>query len=145
MYKFLQYTVADYMTTEIVTVAPQTTLRELETLLARHTFNGLPVVAGDNTLLGVVTKLDILKAFRFSTGVQVPHYDEIMDGTLVEAVMTREPVTMREDLPLTRVLMCMIELRNKCFPVVAGTDRLLGVIAREDVLRALGDSTQASR
>lgn len=141
MYKFLQYTVADYMTKDVVTVSVQTTLRELETLLDRHTFNGVPVTATDNQLLGVVTKLDVLKAFRFSTEVQVPHYDEIMDGTLVEAVMTREPVTVRPDLPLTRVLMSMIELRNKCFPVADEDGALRGVVAREDVLRALHEAT----
>lgn len=141
MYKFLQYTVADYMTSEVVTVSVQTTLRELEALLERHTFNGVPVVASDGELLGVVTKLDVLKAFRFSTDVQVPHYDEIMDGTLVESVMTREPVTVRRDLPLTRVLMSMIELRNKCFPVAEDDGKLLGVIAREDVLQALHQAT----
>ena len=141
MYKFLQYTVRDYMTADPVTVSVETTLRELETLLEQHTFNGVPVVSSGNQLLGFVTKLDVLKAFRFSTDVQVPHYDEIMDGTLVEAVMTREPVTVRQDLPLTRVLMSMIELRNKCFPVADEAGKLHGVIAREDVLHALHDST----
>lgn len=142
MYKFLNYTVADYMTAEVITATAQTTLRELEGLFEAHTCNGLPVVDRAGKLQGMVTKLDVLKAFRFTTTVQVPHYDEIMDGTLVESVMSREPVTVRPELPLTRVLMSMIELRNKAFPVADGDNTLAGIIAREDILRALQEATQ---
>jgi len=143
MYRFLQYTVADYMTRGPVTITPDTTLRELEGLFEQHAFNGVPVIDGGEQLLGMVTKLDVLKAFSFTTGAPAPHYDEIMDGTLVEAVMTREPVTVREDLPLSRALMCMIELRNKSFPVVNEQGRLAGVLAREDILKALRESTES--
>jgi CBS domain-containing protein len=50
--------------------------------------------------------------------------------------MTRSPVEVDPEMRLTRVLQMMIETRYKSFPVVEN-GRLAGVIAREDVLRAV--------
>jgi CBS domain-containing protein len=58
--------------------------------------------------------------------------------------MTRELVTVGPDLPLTRVLQELVETRNKSLPVLDGT-RLVGVVAREDVLRALRRAAAGER
>jgi CBS domain-containing protein len=50
--------------------------------------------------------------------------------------MSREPVTVPPRQPLTRTLQKMIDTRNKSFPVV-DDGRLVGVVAREDVMRGL--------
>ncbi|MGD8428997.1 MAG: CBS domain-containing protein [Ectothiorhodospiraceae bacterium] len=139
MYEFLQYQVADVMTRQPVTVEPETSLAELEALFARHDFNGVPVTDKDARLVGLATKFDLLKAFTFSTGSKIPRYDEIMRQP-VFSVMTREPVTVAPELPLTRVLQKMLEMRNKSFPVEEN-GRLVGMIAREDLLAGLRRST----
>ena len=54
----------------------------------------------------------------------------------VEQVMTADPTIVAPESPLTRVLEEMVGTRNKSFPVVAD-GRLVGIIAREDVIRAL--------
>jgi CBS-domain-containing membrane protein len=46
MYRFLEYTVGQYMTRQVKTVTRETTLRELEALFARHDFNAFPVMEG---------------------------------------------------------------------------------------------------
>ncbi|PWG65523.1 CBS domain-containing protein [Spiribacter halobius] len=140
MYEFLRYRVVDAMTRDPVTVGPDTTLGELEALFARHDFNGVPVVREDGTLAGFATKLDMLKAFRFRPEAMVPPYDQIM-AQPISGVMTTEPMTVPPDRPLTRVLDALVEQRVKSFPVV-DTDRLVGVIAREDVLTALRRATR---
>lgn len=143
MYDFLSYCVRDYMTTAPHTVGRDTPLRTLQALFDGHDFNGVPVVDEDGTLLGMATKLDLLKAFTFSPDSMVPRYDAIMEHPIHE-VMTREPITVSPDLPLTRVLQRMVDLRTKGFPVVDEDQRVVGVIAREDLLRALRDATSAS-
>ncbi len=140
MYDFLSYYVRDYMTAGPQTVTPETPLHELQGLFDRHDFNGVPVVDSDGRIVGLATKLDLLKAFTFTPDAMVPHYDTIM-GRPVQELMTREPITVTPDLPLTRVLQRMVDMRTKGFPVVDDEHRVVGVIAREDLLGALRDAT----
>jgi CBS domain-containing protein len=83
-----------------------------------------------------VTKFDFLKNFILNPNSIVPHYDELMKHTVAE-IMTRQISTVHPRTPLTRVLQMMVETRNKSFPVVDEENRLLGVISRGDVIRAL--------
>src|SRR5438876_2773614 len=135
MYEFLDYQVADAMTYRPLTVSPGTPLAEVEALFERHDFNSLPVVSRDGILLGVVTKLDFLKAFAFTPQEMVPHYDEIMRRP-AESVMTGNPVTVRPHMALTRLLQLMVDARYRSVPVTIGA-LLIGIVARQDVVRAL--------
>ena len=82
MYRFLEYTVGEWMTHPVHTVARSTSLRELEALFDRFDFNAFPVLDEVRQVIGVVTKFDFLKAFAFTTGQLVPHYDELMKQTV---------------------------------------------------------------
>ena len=136
MYRFLECTAGQYMTSAVRTVRRDTTLRELEALFEEHDFNSFPVVE-DGKLAGVVSKFDFLRAFAFTTGRIVPQYGELMDRTVAD-VMTEAVVHVELDMPLTRILELMVNLKIRSFPVLAPDRRLLGVISREDVMRALG-------
>src|SRR2546422_2954203 len=135
MFEFLDYQVADAMTYRPLTVSLDTPLAEVEALFERHDFNSLPVVSRDGILVGLVTKLDFLKAFTFTPQAVVPHYDEIMYRP-AESIVTRNPITVRPDMPLTRLLQLMVDTRYRSFPVTIGA-LLIGIVARQDVLRAL--------
>jgi CBS-domain-containing membrane protein len=143
MYRFLEYRVGQYMTHPVQTVTPDVPLRELESLFEKHDFNAFPVVntAASREMIGLVTKFDFLKVFAFSTGQLLPHYDELMNQT-VQDVMVEAVVSVTPDTPLTRALQHMVNLRARSLPVVAPNGLLLGVIAREDIMRALQDATQ---
>ncbi len=118
-----------------VTIGPEMSLAEAEDILERRGFNTLPVVCESGELIGVVSSLDLLKAFRFGPDSLFPAYDRIMTRP-VGQIMSRDPLTVRPLTPLTRVLQKMTDTRSKSFPVVEGA-RVVGVIAREDVMRAL--------
>ena len=137
MYGFLEARVKDYMTGTVVSVSPQTTVGELECQLAEHDFNGFPVVEGGK-LCGMVTKFDVLRVFIFTTTTVVPRYEELAARTAGE-IMTADPVTFTPETPLTRVLEKLVETRVKSFPVLEG-ERIVGMIAREDVVRALREA-----
>ena len=139
MYEFLQYRVCDAMTADPIAISPASKLREVEELFENHDFNGVPVVDAQRRLLGVVTKFDLLKAFSFDAHALVPHYDEIMEQP-AEAVMSRDPVSVAPQLPLSRLLQKMVEMRVKSLPVVEN-GRLVGIVAREDLLKALRRAT----
>ena len=139
MYRFLERTVGQYMSRQVKTVSGQTTLRELEALFVKHDFNAFPVMNG-NEMIGLVTKFDFLKAFAFTTGQLLPHYNEIMKRTVSE-VMTEAVVHVEPAALLTRALQLMVNLKARSFPVLAPDNHLVGMIAREDIMRALKEST----
>ncbi len=114
-------------------------MKDVEELFESHDFNGVPVVDEQRHLLGILTKFDLLKAFSLGAQAMVPHYDTIMEQP-AEAVMTRNPVSVEPLLPLSRLLQKLVEMRTKSLPVVED-GRLVGIIAREDVLKALRRAT----
>jgi len=134
MYRFLEFHVANFMTRSVITATPQATIAEAQALFEKHDFNCLPVVR-NRSLVGVLTKLDILKAFRFRTNRLVPPYSSIVSDA-VRTVMSEKPRVVGPDAPLTRVLETMVKTRFRSFPVTRG-DVLVGIISREDVMRAL--------
>ena len=135
MHEFLQYRVRHVMTTTLETIEPSASLAQAEAIFDQHDFNALPVVEPSGRLVGILTKLDLLAAFAFTPASIIPQYEDVMRSQVAEK-MTRELVTVGPDLPLTRVLQELVETRNKSLPVLDGS-RLVGVVAREDVLRAL--------
>ncbi len=139
MYRFLEGTAEQYMTRTVTTVTRQTTMRELEKLFEKTDFNSFPVVE-QGKLLGIVTKFDFLRAFAFTTGQMVPHYDELMRRPVGE-MMTEAVVHVEPAAPLTRVLQLMVNLKSRSFPVLGPDRQLVGMISREDVIRALKEAT----
>ena len=135
MYEFLDYRVLDAMTRDPVQVGPDASLAETEALFEEHDFNALPVVGPSGELLGVVTKLDLLRAFRFTEDHMFPPYEEVM-AQPVRQVMTSDATVVTPRTPLTRVLETLVRMRMKSLPVV-DDGRVVGMIAREDVLAAL--------
>ncbi len=138
MYEFLDYQVQDVMNRPLM-VTVDTTLAEVELLLEKHGYNALPVVDTAERLVGLVSSLDLLRAFSFPEDAILPPYEEIMARS-VESVMTRDVLTVCPRTPLTRVLQKIIDTRNKSFPVV-DDDRVVGMVAREDVMLALRRGT----
>jgi CBS domain-containing protein len=135
LYKFLEQIVSDYMTRDVATVPPAMLIRELGQRFKETDFNSFPVV--DNSqVVGVVSKFDYLACFEFTPARMVPRYDDLMRRT-VAAVMTREFIYVGRDTRLTRVLQLMIEHRLRSLPILDAGSRLVGIIAREDVIRAL--------
>ena len=66
----------------------------------------------------------------------MPRYDDLMRRT-VGGVMTREFIYAAGDTRLTRVLQLMVEHRLRSVPILDANSRLVGIIAREDIIRAL--------
>ena len=140
MYEFLEYRVKHVMTREPITIEPQTQLEEAQLIFEEHDFDALPVLDREGKLVGVLAKLDLCKAFGFSPASKIPPYEQVL-AQPAESVMTRSPVEVDPETRLTRVLQLMIETRYKSLPVV-DEGRLVGVIAREDVLRAVRSAGQ---
>ncbi len=140
MYGFLACAVRQFMTQAVKTVKRQTTMRELGDLFEKYDFNAFPVLE-DGQVLGIVSKFDFLRAFAFTTGQIVPHYDELMRRPVAE-VMTEAVVHVDPTSPLTGVLQLMVSLNTRSFSVMDRDRRLQGIISREDIMRALKETTR---
>ena len=140
MYEFLQETVSNNMTRSVRSVAPEMTVGDLYRLFAKEDHDAYPVLR-DDTVVGFVTKLDALKVFTCTTDHILPHYDDRM-GTTVDEIMSCDVISVQPDTNLQRVLQLMVTHRLKSLPVIDKYHHLLGIIAREDVMRALARCTK---
>jgi len=142
LYRFLQQTVAEYMTRDVKTVARELSMRDLNQMFERDDFNTYPVEE-DGQVVGLVTKFDLLKCFAFTPSQMVPRYDDLMDRTVAD-IMTSAYIYVGADTKLTRVLQLMVEHRIRSIPAIDNDNRLVGIIAREDVIRALAACAQGA-
>ncbi|MBH5400241.1 CBS domain-containing protein [Bradyrhizobium sp. CNPSo 4010] len=135
MYQFLEQTVDGYMTRNVKTVQRGLDLFQLSEMFETDDFNSYPV-EDDGQVVGIVTKFDILKCFAFTPSHMLPRYDDLMSRKIGD-VMTPEFIYVSPDTRLTRVLQIMVEHRIRSIIVLDGTQKLVGIIAREDVIAAL--------
>jgi predicted transcriptional regulator len=135
MYEFLQETVENNMTRKVRSVAPETTVGDLYRLFAADSFDAYPVTRGD-TVVGMVSRLDALKVFALSEDHILPRHKEGM-VTTVDEIMTGDVVAVDGETKLQRVLELMVSHRMKSLPVVDRWHNLVGIIAREDVMKAM--------
>jgi len=135
VYKFLEQTVDDYMTRNVRAVPRDLNMLELSDMFEQDDFNGYPVEE-DGQVVGIVTKFDILKCFAFTPSQILPRYHDLMSRR-VSDVMTAEFIYVSPDTRLTRALQIMVDHRIRSIIVLDHAQKLVGIIAREDVIAAL--------
>jgi CBS-domain-containing membrane protein len=123
------------MTRGVKTVKRQMSVRELNQMFESDDFNNYPVEE-ETQVVGLVTKFDLLKCFAFTPSQMVPRYDDLMNRTVAD-IMTSAFIYVSADTRLTRVLQLMVEHSIRSIPAIDRDNRLVGIIAREDVIRAL--------
>jgi len=139
--------VDEVMTKEVVAVKKYDDIQEAARLLTENRISGLPVVDAENSVLGVVTEADILSM----TGIKDGHnfrdilrhilgepLPERKSGHLVGDIMTSPAITTRPDADIKEVAKILDEKRIKRLPVVDRKNKLVGVISRADIVRAIG-------
>jgi CBS domain-containing protein len=133
------------MTKDVITVSPETPLRDVAVLLVEKGISGVPVVAGDE-LLGVVSEADLLvkeagpgaRPSRMLDWLVLPDYTEreakFGAHTAGEA-MTSPALTIPEYASVATAAARMSEERVNRLPVVKD-GKLIGILTRADVIRA---------
>ncbi len=116
--------VRQIMEDAVVTVSPTSGAMVVAELLSEHNFGSVPVVERDNTLRGLVTEFDLLKAVEQGRDLREVSVSEIM---------THEVVTTTEDTPLMNLIHLLQERHLIRVPVVK-EHKLVGMVARRDVV-----------
>jgi CBS domain-containing protein len=141
--------VRDVMTANVISVAAQATILEAARTMLRNRISGLPAVDADGRLVGMVTEGDFLRRSEIGTERRRPKWLEFVlgpgrmaedyvraAGRKVEDVMTRDPVSVREDDDLETVVELMERRHVKRFPVLRD-DKIVGIVSRANLMRAL--------
>jgi len=93
-------------------------------ILVDHGVTGLPVVAEDGTLQGIVSEKDMLRLL----------YEEHVENEPVEKYMTRRVVAFEEDDTLIDVCEALIQNNFRRVPILKD-GKLVGIISRSDIIR----------
>jgi CBS domain-containing protein len=136
----------DVMSSPVVTVAPNTRLKEAAMLLVRHGFNALPVV-DEGELVGIVTEADLipLEVFPDHRAHALRQPEPTGDPPRsIREVMTREVVALPEDADAADAARLMLRRGIKSIPIVSGR-RVTGIVSRRDLLRVLARNDLAIR
>lgn len=136
---------ADVMTTNVITVTPESEVGEIASLLLEHGISAVPVVDADDRVLGIVSEGDLMARvepeederrswwLRLFSGADAADYVKT-HGRRAAQVMTPNPVTVNEDEPLHRIAALLEKRRIKRVPVVRD-GRLVGIVSRSNLLR----------
>ena len=136
---------ADVMSRDVVSAAPDATVREVVKLMLDKTYRAIPVVESGMPV-GIITNSDLLKRGGLSMRVELlrvldspelhAELERLAQGAKHAAdVMTPGPVTVRASTPLTQVAEVMSYRHYKRLPVVDERGALVGMVSRLDVLR----------
>ena len=112
-------------TTDVVTISPDATVRELVALLAEHNIGALIVSTDGSSVDGIVSERDVVRRLNDEDSV----LDGAVSGIMTTVVETAEPDSLLEDLMKT-----MTDRRIRHVPVIS-QGRLTGIISIGDVVK----------
>jgi CBS domain-containing protein len=137
------------MTKYVTTVTPHTSIEDAANIMLRCHLSGVPVVNDDGSLIGIVSESDFLRRteigterkrsplLRFFAGAGRSATEFVHErGRKVEDVMTRDPITVNEQTPLSELVELMEKRGIKRLPVMSGRV-LVGIVTRSNLLQAV--------
>lgn len=138
--------VKDVMTTDFISIPKLESIKEAARILAEKGISGLPVVDKENRVIGIITQADILSM----VGMRKEHtfkdllkhmlgepLTERKSGDIVADLMASPAVTIKPDATIAEAAQIMDEKRIRRLPVVDDDDRLVGIVSRPDILKAV--------
>ena len=154
----MEFAAKEIMTAPVITVRPETKLTEVVNIMAEQNISGVPVVDENNVVVGIISEADIVayagktQAVRlFSSSGWLSPYEErtvgmmyrkgfeLLANTPAERVMATRVITVTEDTPGLEVAQIMNRRKINRIPVVDAQGKLLGLITRADMVRALAE------
>ena len=144
--------VNDIMTTELITVSPETEIVKAAKLLLENRINGVPVVNATGKLVGILCQSDLIAQqkrlpipsfFTFMDGLfsmsslkQIEKQVEKIAAYTVAQAMTPDPVFIQPDMSIEVVASLMVDNSFHTIPVLH-EGKLVGIVGKVDILRTL--------
>lgn len=121
--------IVDVMTSDVITVTPDTPIKDAAHLMYRNRVSGLPVCDGESCLVGIISEADFLRLELARQEADTPYPIE-----RVGEVMNSEVITIRADQSITDAARSMVINDVNRLPVIDADSRLLGIVSRLDVV-----------
>jgi CBS domain-containing membrane protein len=143
-----QVLVKEAMSGNVVAVKQDADLHEAARLLSENRISGMPVVDENNLVIGVVSEADILvlagmnKKHTFKDVLRTMLGDPVPSrsgGNHVKHVMSAPAITVSEGDDIRKAAKILDERRIKRLPVVDDKGKLVGIISRADIVKAMGN------
>ncbi len=139
----------DIMTTDVITIEPSLAVEQIAQLLLSCNISGVPVVDGEDRLIGLVSEGDLLRRREGGTarhrswwlnllaGPEARARDFVKThGRKAEDVMTRDVVTVTVDTPVGEIAEILEKRHIKRVPVVED-GKIVGIVSRANLLHGL--------
>lgn len=134
------------MRTDVITVAPSTSLKDAAALLVQHRISGLPVCDDDGRVVGVLSEADILVKeggpnerdglLAWVLGGDLPDATAKLRARTVGEAMTAPAITIAPHRLAVSAAREMVERNVNRLPVVDLDGNLVGIVTRADLVRA---------
>jgi CBS domain-containing protein len=148
--------VKEIMSRSVRTVTPDTKVLEVASIMCLYRFAGLPVVEGEDRLVGLIAEKDVLHSLfpklesLMEEGIanvdldrEMARYKDVL-ALRVSELMTRNPITVPPDMHILRAATVMVRHRFRRIPV-AEDGRLVGMLSLGDVHKAIFHATLAHK
>jgi len=134
-------TVKDVMSTHVIAVRQSAPYKEMAAMLHEQRVSAFPVLDDDNKVIGVVSEADLLTKEAVN-GTMPGALDGMLrrreytraNALTAAELMTKPPVTIGPDAPVTQAARLMYSRRVKRLPVTSDDGTLIGIVTRADVL-----------
>ncbi len=146
--------VKDVMTSQVKSFSPDSSAKEALDVLRETEISGLPVIDEQGKLIGMLTEKEILAyllpsyidkvgSFVYEDNPKaVKKKAALLSGVKVSQVMRKDVLTINEDAALCEVARTMLTQKARRLPVVDKNGRVVGIIARCDILKAITSEIQ---
>ncbi|KUJ96418.1 MAG: CBS domain containing membrane protein [Desulfonauticus sp. 38_4375] len=134
--------IKDWMTKEVITVTPDTSMLKASKILKEHNIRRLPVIDEQGKLIGIVTDRDIKDASPSkATTLDVHELYYLLSEIKVKDIMTPNPITINVNDTVEKAAITMLKKKIEGMPVVDEDEKVVGIITDTDVFKVLIDIT----
>jgi acetoin utilization protein AcuB len=129
--------VREWMTRQVMTAAPHTTLRSAHQIMKDNHIRRLPVL-DEGRLVGIITIGDVREASPSdATSLSIWELNYLWAQLTVEKVMTSRVITVGPDTPILDAAELMLEHKVSGLPVVDDKGKLVGILTESDIFKML--------
>lgn len=134
--------VRNWMTSDVITVTPDTSLLKIGKLMRDHKVRRLPVVNDKGHVVGIISDRDVRDASPSkATTLDMYEMHYLLAELKGSSIMTPRPLTVKPTDTVEKAAMLMLDNRIGGLPVVDEAGELCGIIADQDVFKALVNIT----
>jgi acetoin utilization protein AcuB len=131
--------VTDYMTRKVISISPETGIREAFFKMKQHHIRHLPVVDKDLKLIGIISDRELRRPEWVDESLDIAHVYYLDDEMSVKDVMIKNIYVVHTYDTLVKATKMLLDNDIGAAPVLDKTGALVGMLSAVDLLRALQD------